>query len=145
MNNPYGPSTHLTWRELACHDGTPYPELWRHDRAHVLAMNFEACRELLGNLPLVILSGYRTPEYNAHVEGAASHSQHVEGRAVDIHHATMPPEEVWVTLRRAAREGKLPFLGGMGIYRTFVHIDVRPKVNNHLAVWCGRGVQLPTF
>lgn len=140
-----GPSVHLTWPELACHDGTPYPARWRDDRAHILAMNFEACRELLGGVPMVILSGYRTPEYNAHVEGSAQHSQHVEGRAVDVHHATLLPRTVWVTLRRAYAEGKLPLLGGLGIYRTFVHIDVRPKTAGHLAVWNGPGVTIPMF
>lgn len=139
-----GPSSHLFWSELACHDGTPYPSEFRGDRAVMLAATFEHVRELLGNLPIVILSGYRTKEYNATLEGAASKSQHIEGRALDLWHPTMTPRGVYVTILREARHGTLPLLGGIGLYPTFVHIDVRPRIpKGHIATWGGRGVSLP--
>lgn len=138
-----GPSDHLLWSELACHDGTEYPREWRLDRAVALAATFEHVRDLLGGVPIVILSGYRTAAYNATLEGSAAKSQHVEGRAIDIWHPTMTPRGVYNVLTREFREGTLPLLGGIGLYKTFVHIDVRPRVpKGHLATWAGAGVTL---
>jgi hypothetical protein len=54
-------------------------QYWRNNRAVTLGLTFETIRRLLGDRPLVILSGYRTADYNSRLEGAASHSQHVEG------------------------------------------------------------------
>lgn len=139
-----GPSPHLFWTELACHDGTPYPVEWRLDRAVVLAATFEDVRELLGGVPLVVLSGYRTATYNATLEGAASKSQHVEGRALDLWHPAMEPPEMFRRIQRAQLRGNLPLLGGLGLYRSFIHLDVRPKVpKGHVAIWTGKGVRLP--
>lgn len=141
MTTDRGPSPHLSWRELACHDGTPYPEEWRHDRAVVLGLLFEAVRELLGGKPIVILSGYWTAAYNSRLEGAASKSQHVQGRAIDIAHPTISARQVFERVCDAQSRGELPMLGGIGVYGTFVHLDVRPKVpKGHLATWAGTGV-----
>lgn len=139
-----GPSLHLLWSELACHDGTEYPTSWRTTRAVDLAATFEDVRALLGGQPIVILSGYRTEAYNARLEGAASKSQHVQGRALDIWHAALEPRTLFISIRSAQRDGGLPLLGGLGLYRSFVHMDVRPKVpKGHLAVWSGKGVRVP--
>lgn len=122
---------------------TPYPLDWRRDRAVVLGMLFEAVRGLLGGLPLVILSGYRTEAYNSTLEGAASKSQHVQGRAIDLAHGKLSARDVFDRIREAQARGELPMLGGVGLYRTFVHIDTRPKVPpGHLAVWTGKGIAL---
>ncbi len=140
-----GPSTHLSWRELACHDraATPYPHEWRFDRAVSLAITFEDVRAILGNRPLVVLSGYRTEEYNSKLEGAASKSQHVQGRAIDFCHPQLSPRDIFDALRYVQVDGGLPLLGGLGLYKNFVHMDVRPKVpTGHLAVWSGKGVAL---
>lgn len=139
-----GPSPHLAWGELACHDGHEYPQAWRLDRAVVLAATFEDVRQLLGGVPIVILSGYRTESYNATLEGAASKSQHVQGRALDIWHPALEPRDVFSIIRAAQADGRLPLLGGLGLYRSFVHMDVRPKVpKGHLALWAGKGVTIP--
>lgn len=139
-----GPSAHLLWSELACHDGTEYPADWRMDRAVTLSATFEDVRDMLGGVPIVILSGYRTAAYNAHLEGAAQKSQHVEGRAIDIWHPMISPREIFTRLRRAQQAGNLPLLGGLGLYKTFVHMDVRPKIRKgYLATWPGAGVTLP--
>lgn len=138
-----GPSEHLSWRELACHDGTVYPEKWRHDRAVTLSLTFEEIRARLDGFPMVILSGYRTPAYNSRLEGAASHSQHCEGRAVDVCHPQWEPIEMFRRILVAQQRGELPMLGGMGLYKTFLHVDVRPKPTGRLALWSGAGVTLP--
>lgn len=126
-----GPSKHLSWSELACHDGTPYPAEWRHDRAVTLAREFEAIREALG-VPLLVLSAYRTPEWNRRIGGAAK-SQHLQGRALDLVpvKGTTVAQLYKAALARAQAPGSK--LRGLGKYRGFVHIDVRPTTR--LARW----------
>ena len=145
-----GPSSHLSWNELACINrlGRPwngfapgeiiaeYPDDWRNDRALRLAETFEHIRSACGNLPLFVNSAYRTSGYNRAVGGARS-SQHVYGRAVDFHHPKIKAADLFLIIRHMEKAGKLPHLGGIGSYSTFVHIDVRPRRNNRLAVWFG--------
>lgn len=127
-----GPSEHLSWAEMACHDGTPYPAEWRADRAVELAKAFERIRELCG-FPLIVNSAYRTAVYNDRIGGAAK-SQHVEGRALDLHPASGGLKALQ-KLRGVAevvrREG---LIRGIGIYDGFVHVDTRPGKS---ATWSG--------
>jgi hypothetical protein len=120
-----GPSAHLSWDELACHDGTPYPEVWRLDRAPELAKAFERVRDLCG-FPLIVDSAFRTVAYNASIGGAKA-SQHCEGRALDLR----PSILLHGAAEQARGEG---FLRGIGIYPSFVHVDTRPGQN---ATWYG--------
>jgi uncharacterized protein YcbK (DUF882 family) len=138
-----GPSPHLSWAELACKDGTPYPEVWRLDRLVDLVVTFEDLRAELGGLPIRVVSAYRTPAYNSRLEGAAVKSQHVEGRALDLQHSRLSAAKVYQRIRAMHADGRLPLLGGVGLYRTFVHIDTRPpKAPGRLALWAGKGVHL---
>jgi len=123
-----GPSKRLSWAELACKDGTPYPAPWRTTRARDLAAAFEAVRDAVG-LPLVVLSGYRTSAHNRAIGGARA-SQHVEGRALDL----LPPRG-WTVTQLAAVVAGVPAVRGIGVYPTFVHMDVRPSTRR--AVWRG--------
>lgn len=133
---PKGPSTHLTWEELACKDGTPYPTKFIVEgRAAQLSMMFEDIRSLYDK-PITILSAYRTPAWNKHV-GGARNSQHVEGRALDLR----PPKGVklqkfYNDIRANVKEFGIH---GIGLYPTFVHVDIRPTKT--LAVWSGNGVK----
>ena len=71
--------------------------------------------------PVTVCSGYRTPGYNKKVDGAA-YSQHLYGTAADIQVKGVAPAAV-----AAFAETLLPDSGGIGIYPTFTHIDVREK------------------
>ena len=130
-----GPSPHVSWAELGCKDGTPYPLGWRATRAGELAKAFEAVREAVGQ-PIVIGSAYRTPDYNRRVGGAPL-SQHVQGRALDLY-----PPNGWDinTFYKAVRNvalSKTSPIRGLGRYPTFVHIDVRPRADGKVTVWTG--------
>ena len=131
-----GPSDHLSWAELACHDGTPYPEAMRQTRGAMLAHEFETIREACGNVPVRVGSAYRTPAHNATI-GGAKRSQHLQGRALDLY----PPkgwtiDAFYKVVRTVARDD-FSAIRGLGKYPRFIHIDIRPIANNRLVVWRG--------
>jgi len=68
---------------------------------------------------IVITSGYRTPEYNSTLEGAAKQSMHVKAMAADI---TIPG----VATEQIAKLAKAIGVGGVGVYpsRKFIHVDI---------------------
>lgn len=68
---------------------------------------------------VTINSAYRTPSYNASI-GSVRNSQHIKGAASDIIVNGVNPMEV-----AQYAEYLLPNTGGIGLYKTFTHIDVR--------------------
>lgn len=66
--------------------------------------------------PLIINSGYRSPQTNVHTEGAARNSMHLFGRAADVVSASYAPINV-------ARMASFFSMGGVGSYNNFTHID----------------------
>lgn len=68
-----------------------------------------------------VLSGYRTPEHNATLEGAAKNSMHLQGRAADVHIPGMDPGVL-------SNMAKMIGTGGVGLYqdRGFIHVDTGP-------------------
>lgn len=87
----------------------------------------QACdelREILG-VPLVVLSGYRSSEYNREIGGAPG-SYHVLGLAVDF---LLPNCEPLRFFAAAAHVG----FRGVGCYPGFVHLDLGPA-----RYWVGR-------
>ena len=108
-------SAHFQVREFACHDGSD-PVLV----APQLVMVLETIRTHFA-VPVGINSGYRTPQHNKR-NGGAPHSQHCLGTAADLTVRGVSPKVV-----AAFARGLMPDWGGVGIYPTFVHIDVREK------------------
>lgn len=82
----------------------------------------DSLRAELGR-PIVILSSYRSPRYNAAINGAAKKSQHTEFRALDIAVIGYTPKQVYNALLN--KRNLKQFIGGLGLYNTFVHIDTR--------------------
>lgn len=89
-----------------------------------LAKNLQVLRDEV-NKPISITSGYRSPEHNAKVKGAKN-SQHIKGTAADIKVKGMTPKEVALVIEGLIEQGKIKE-GGIGIYRTWVHYDIRGK------------------
>ena len=68
--------------------------------------------------PVTITSAYRTPPHNSR-DGGTTYSQHLYGKAADIKISGVTPKKV------ADYAETLLDNGGIGIYNTFTHIDVR--------------------
>lgn len=107
--------------EFACKDGSQVPNEFLPN-VKKLATNLQVLRNQLEK-PIVINSAYRTPKYNASVGGAKS-SQHLTASAADIRINGYDPILVYETILKLIKEGKL-HNGGVGLYNTFVHYDVR--------------------
>lgn len=133
---------HFSLAEFRCAEGTPYPTEWVDDRLMPMCQMLEVIREAWGG-PLVVISGYRTAAYNEarrrQSAGVAKMSQHIQGRAADIAPAGIVAARV-PALHRAILslygDGKLPALGGLGIYSRWVHVDIRAH-GDRLAQWTG--------
>lgn len=106
---------HFKVREFACRDGSD-PVFVAPRLVEVL----EAVREHFG-APVTVNSGYRTVSHNAATPNSSPRSQHLYGLAADIEVEGHTPQEV-----AAYAETLLPGAGGIGLYGSFVHIDVRP-------------------
>lgn len=70
--------------------------------------------------PIKIASAYRSPKYNKAV-GGASKSQHTQFNALDLR--TTSPKQLHKILTEMRDRGE--FKGGLGLYKTFVHLDTR--------------------
>ena len=106
-------SPHFKVREFACSDGTDTVFV-----SPALVEVLEKVRVHFGK-PVTINSGYRTEAKNKAVGGAA-YSQHKYGLAADIHIDGVTPKQI-----ASYVETLLPNTGGIGISKTFTHIDVR--------------------
>lgn len=136
------------WRtEFDCKDGTPYPAIWIQERLVPLCVELEkiraqACAIVGFDTPLVITSGYRTPEHNARVHGKAR-SLHTRGHAADFYVPAMNPVGLnalhkWIV---HSIEGRTLTQGGVGWYTKGllrIHYDTR---GNYVA-WSDK-MQLP--
>ena len=85
-------------------------------------------RDMVGK-PLVITSGFRCRKHNREI-GGATESQHCLGTAADIQCPGLPPE----VLAESAATVERFRQGGIGVYRRWVHVDVR---TNGPARWEG--------
>ena len=107
-------SAHFRVREFACADGSD-PVFVSPRLVEVL----EAVRQHFG-APVHVNSGYRTVSYNASLKNSSPKSQHCSGLAADFWVEGAAPAEVC-----AVADSLLGDHGGIGLYDSFVHIDVR--------------------
>lgn len=114
-------STNFTVKEFACKNGEDAILV-----APQLVMVLQSIRSHFGKA-VTINSAYRTPEYNAKIGGSAQ-SQHCYGTAADIKVSGVTPAKVAAYARSI-----MPDWGGVGIYSTFTHVDVRESKSD----WTG--------
>ena len=100
-------------KEFACTDGS--------DPIFVAVELVEVLQKIRNHFgkAVKITSAYRTPTKNKAV-GGETYSQHLYGMAADIKISGVSPKKV-----AEYAEKLLPRSGGIGIYGTFTHIDVR--------------------
>ena len=108
-------------KEFECNDGSKMP-LEVYENVIKLANQLQFLREYTGR-PITINSAYRSPEHNAKVGGSKT-SQHLLGKAADITIQSLKPAEVFMIIEELIDMGHM-LQGGLGLYDTFVHYDIR--------------------
>lgn len=103
---------HFKAKEFACKDGSQFIFI-----DNELLSILENVRQHFGK-PVIINSAYRTPTYNKKIGGSRL-SYHCRGMAADIRITGVDPKEI-------ARYLESRSVRGIGLYSTFVHVDVRP-------------------
>ena len=106
-------SKNFTVKEFACSDGTDTVFI-----SLALVNLLQKIRDHFGKA-VIINSAYRTEAHNKSI-GGATYSQHKYGLAADIHINGVTPKEIADYV-----ETLMPSSGGIGIYKSFVHVDTR--------------------
>lgn len=114
-NGNYSLSANFKVKEFACKDGSDYILI-----ANELVELLQKIRDHFGKA-ITINSAYRNSAYNKTI-GGVSNSQHTKGTAADIVVKDTAPEDV-----AKYAEYLLGDKGGIGLYGTFVHVDIRDK------------------
>jgi len=119
-------SDHITTRDIECHGerccGHSYPIDYRLINAlESLFVRVEKRVEMSNGI-LLITSGFRCRAFNKAI-GSKDNSQHTIGRAVDLRSLHLTPLQI----RDEALQITAFALGGIGVYETYIHLDVRTK------------------
>lgn len=109
-------SAHFKLSEFACHDGTAVPQVYWSNVQRL--MDELECVRAVWDVPIVVVSGYRTVAYNQGC-GGAKYSQHLTANAADIQVRGVSPSTVYAKL-----DALYPNQG-LGKYATFTHLDLR--------------------
>lgn len=107
--------------EFACNDGSTTPSNLLPNIIK-LAEQLQVLRTYFKK-PIHINSAYRSAAYNRLI-GGSPNSQHLLGKAADIRIVGILPIEIKMSIEKLIAEGRLKE-GGLGIYDTFVHYDIR--------------------
>jgi uncharacterized protein YcbK (DUF882 family) len=128
-------SKHFVVEEFDCHDGSRVAERDYNGLEYLCRVFLEPLRAKYGRVH--VNSGFRTPSYNRKIGGAAQ-SFHIytmhdgNDQAADVT-CTKGDPRGWHaylnSIRRKERGGK----GGLGLYPSFVHVDIR----DYQANWKG--------
>ena len=106
-------SSNFTVKEFRCKDNTDTIFV-----APALVKLLQEAREYFKK-PIIINSAYRTEPYNKKI-GGAEYSQHKYGTAADVYISNIPVKTIYDWFDK-----KLGNSGGVGLYKKFVHVDVR--------------------
>ena len=106
--------------EFQCRCGCNMPEFVKKNVIE-LAENLQIIRDEVGRLDLT--NSYRCKDHNSDVGGSTS-SQHLVGKAADVKSESIKPKEMAQIVNDLMKNEKIK-TGGIGIYNTFTHIDIR--------------------
>ena len=106
--------------EFECKCGCVMPEFVKKN-VQELAENLQVIRDAYGKIDLT--NSYRCKDHNADVGGSVN-SQHLKGKAADIKSKQFSPSEI-ATITDDLMKNESFTLGGVGIYNTFTHVDIR--------------------
>ena len=107
-------------KEFECKCGCKMPEFVKKNIIE-LAENLQIIRDEVGRLDLT--NSYRCKDHNSDVGGSTS-SQHLVGKAADVKSESIKPKEMAQIVNDLMKNEKIK-TGGIGIYNTFTHIDIR--------------------
>jgi len=107
--------------EFNCPDGTRVPYEYLIN-CYKLAVELQKVRDFIG-LPIIVSSGYRTPQHNKKV-GGVEHSLHLKALASDIKVKSVPPSNLFKVIDNLI-DKKLVQDGGLFLYPSHVHYDIR--------------------
>ena len=104
--------------ELDCNSGKDTPgEVV--ENLKLLCKEVQKLRDEYGK-PFIVNSGYRDEEYNKKI-GGVKNSNHIKGKAMDIH------APVGSSLRQFLLSKEKAWNGGFGVYNWGIHLDIRSK------------------
>lgn len=110
------------------------PEAIRRNIERLCTHLLDPIREAVGR-PILVNSGYRSPEHNRRVRGSPT-SDHLRGLAADIRIAGLSGEELKKLILPAITQRRLSF-DQLIVYPGFVHISYRPGEENRGMVFRG--------
>lgn len=131
MSNTGQLTTNFHIREFKCKDGTKVPDELIPNVTE-LANNLQIIRdhvskkyapEKINGARLSLISAYRTEKHNEKVGGSPK-SQHKKAKAGDLVSEVLTPKKLGAEIKWLIKQGKIK-QGGVGIYPSFVHYDVR--------------------
>ena len=119
-------TNNFTKSEFECKSGEEMP-LDVLENVKLLAIQLQKIRDYVGK-PIRINSAYRSEAHNKAIGGVKT-SQHILGKAADITIDTFTPDEVVSIIENMLTNEMLGgfYIGGLGSYNTFTHIDIRDK------------------
>lgn len=124
--------------EFDCHDGTDVPTAYLPNLQRLIE-TLDPIRIRWGG-PLSVISGYRTVAYNTKIDGAKA-STHMTCEGADIRPARgFNVKELHDLILHVHQGGELKGLGGLGLYKGWVHVDIKKAADGHLRRWTGKGV-----
>lgn len=108
---------HFNTAEFESRDGKPSPYGETVVKPELI-VRLNAIRTAFGK-PIIVTSGYRSPEHNK-VVGGVKNSTHVQGIAADIQPKNLTDlDELYTLVEKFNKDG------GIGRYNDFIHVDVR--------------------
>lgn len=110
----------FTREEFRCQCGGKYCNGFPVEPEEKMVRTIDEIRRRLG-VPITIVesggSGIRCERHNASIENAAPNSEHLYGRAADLHSSASPER------MRQIAESVLAGTGGLGVYSWGIHVD----------------------